>query len=201
MVRGCGVEAAMSIAARRAWPHYQRSMTSTPNMTTGADAADHCKVPRSDNGPRFSQGRTRLNPISWGDLAQRAGRRPWASAHRHRQRKPQKTTAVSTTAEPRRDRRQRTPWPAPWSDRSGHRTFGSLGRRHGPAVHRWAIISWGGDKIGQQRPIRGHTGRGHGGVVHWAGMSPDGRTRRFLARNSEGLSPMGHYGHGNSMLE
>ena len=31
-----------------------------------------------------------------------------------------------------------------------------------------------------------------GGIVHKTGMSPDGRMRKFLARNNEGLSPMGH---------
>ncbi len=31
-----------------------------------------------------------------------------------------------------------------------------------------------------------------GGIVDKTGMSPDGRTRKFLARNNKGLSPMGH---------
>lgn len=69
-VQGCGMGATMSTAARRAWPHHRCSMTSTPDKTMDADAADHCMAPWNDNGPQFSQGRTRFNPISWGDLAQ-----------------------------------------------------------------------------------------------------------------------------------
>ena len=71
-IRRCGTDAIMSAAARRAQHRHRRSMTSTP---IGLD--DEQRPPPqlitawrpSINGPRFSQGRRRSNPISRGDLA------------------------------------------------------------------------------------------------------------------------------------